>query len=70
MCKPAVENSNEDPSPLAALLGMRQGTSTPQVSDGGCCSPASHRCGRETGIPRNARTLPWATLGDEFFFLK
>ena len=41
MCKPAVENSNEDPGPMAALLGMHQGTSMPQVSDGDCCSLAS-----------------------------
>lgn len=37
MCKPAVENSNEDPAPEAALLGVRSGTkhaaAAPQAGD-------------------------------------
>lgn len=63
MCKPAVENSNEDPSPMAALLGMRQGTSVPQVSDGGCSSPASHRCVTETGDPLKCKDIALGHFG-------
>lgn len=37
--------------PVEAPLGMRQGTSVPQVSAGGYCGQASHRSPREAGIP-------------------
>lgn len=39
----------------------------PQVSDGGCCSLASHRCGRETGDAMKHKGMAWTTLGDESF---
>lgn len=53
--------------PVEAPLGMRQGTSMPQVSAGGCYSQASHRRPREAGDPLKHKHV---ALGDIFFFLK
>lgn len=49
--------------PMEAPLGMRQGTSVPQVSAGGCYGQASHRSPREAGDPLKHKYIALGHFG-------